>query len=199
MLFRSDPLLWPVTTIGTGWPSFFCTATPDLFHALPQTMRHRITREHLGPVGCWFTRDLVEGKIRMFGGSRLLSAATQGDRVILTIERDGTPIAIEADHIIAATGYKVDIERLAFLAPALRSRIATADRTPVLSRQFESSVPGLFFVGVTAANSFGPLLRFACGAEFAAARLTRHLAPRARRGAFRAAGRPETAATGDAC
>jgi hypothetical protein len=39
-----------------------------------------------------------------------------------------------------------------------------------------SSVPGLYFVGVAAANSFGPLLRFACGADYTARRLAPHLA-----------------------
>lgn len=190
-----DPLLWPVTTIGTGWESAFCTGTPDLFHLLPRSLRHRITREHLGPVGCWFTRDAVVGKVRMLGGSRLVGAAPYRDRVRLTIERDGAPAVVEADHIIAATGYKVDVGRLSFLDPALRAGIVTADHTPVLSRRFESSVQGLFFVGVMASNSFGPLLRFACGAEFAAGRLSRHLAPDAPRGAVRVVSRP--AATSD--
>lgn len=173
-----DGLRWPMTTIGTGWRSAFCTGAPDLFHALPQRMRHDITRRHLGPVGCWFTRDLVAGKVQVHGDSRLLDAVPHGGGVRLTVMQDGCPKSIDADHVIAATGYKVDVDRLSFLDPALRGRIVTAEKTPVLSRRFESTVPGLFFVGVTAANAFGPLLRFACGAEFASARLTRHLAPR---------------------
>ena len=43
----------------------------------------------------------------------------------------------------------------------------------MLSSSFESSVRGLYFVGVAAANSFGPVLRFAYGAGFAARNLTR--------------------------
>jgi hypothetical protein len=59
---------------------------------------------------------------------------------------------------------------------SLRSRIRTAADSPILGRRFDSSVPGLYFVGIAAANSFGPLLRFAFGAEYAAKRLGRHLA-----------------------
>jgi hypothetical protein len=81
-----------------------------------------------------------------------------------------------ADHIIAATGYKVDLRRLSFLDWELQARIQSVEQTPVLSSNFESSLPGLYFVGASAANSFGPLLRFAFGAEFAARRLSRHLA-----------------------
>ena len=46
---------------------------------------------------------------------------------------------------------------------------------PVLSRNFESSIPGLYFVGAFSANAFGPLVRFACGAEFTSQQLARHL------------------------
>jgi hypothetical protein len=52
--------------------------------------------------------------------------------------------------------------------------------SPDLSAHFESSIPGLFFVGAAAVGSFGPLLGFTCGAKFAARRLSNHLARTAR-------------------
>lgn len=52
---------------------------------------------------------------------------------------------------------------------------------PVLSGRFESSVPGLFFVGLAAADSFGPLMRFVAGARFAAPRVVGELARRSDR------------------
>jgi hypothetical protein len=55
------------------------------------------------------------------------------------------------------------------------------DLTSALSPYFETSVPGLFTIGVTAANSFGPLLRFAYGAGFASRRLSHYLARTAAR------------------
>jgi len=81
-----------------------------------------------------------------------------------------------ADHVIAATGYKVDLERLSFLHPDVLSDIRSVHNTPILSSHFESSVPGLYFVGTAAANSFGPLMRFAVGAGFTATRVSKHLA-----------------------
>ena len=48
----------------------------------------------------------------------------------------------------------------------------------MLSADFESSLPGLFFAGPVAAASFGPVMRFAVGAKFTARRLSRHLAAR---------------------
>jgi hypothetical protein len=80
------------------------------------------------------------------------------------------------DHLIAGTGFRVELSRLKWLDDELRRAMRTVEDTPVLSRNFESSVPELYFVGLASANSFGPLTRFACGAEFTAKRLSRHLA-----------------------
>jgi hypothetical protein len=76
------------------------------------------------------------------------------------------------DHVIAGTGFKVALSRLEFLDAAIQSRIRKSCDTPILDRNFESSVPGLYFVGGAAANNFGPLLRFAFGANFAAKRVS---------------------------
>jgi hypothetical protein len=88
---------------------------------------------------------------------------------------DGSAGEIVTEHIIAATGYKVDLERLKFLNSEIRSKLKVLNGAPVLSSTFESSMPGLYFAGVAAANSFGPVMRFAFGAGFAARTLARAL------------------------
>jgi len=80
------------------------------------------------------------------------------------------------DHVFAATGYRVDLKRLAFMEANLRDRIRTTSSMPILSAHLESSVPGLYFMGLAAAGSFGPLMRFVYGTEFAARRITAHIA-----------------------
>jgi len=74
----------------------------------------------------------------------------------------------------------LDFDRLEYLDAALRERIRRVERAPALSLPFESSVPGLYFVGPMAALSFGPIFRFVSGASFVAPVLARHLARRAR-------------------
>jgi thioredoxin reductase len=83
---------------------------------------------------------------------------------------------IDVDHVIAATGYRVDISRIPFIEQNLQTQLNCIEGTPVLTRHFESSVRGLFFIGAAAAYSFGPLLRFAYGAKFAARRVASRLA-----------------------
>ncbi len=117
----------------------------------------------------------------MHVGFNIVGAEVHNDQVQLrAADANGTERTIEAEHVIAATGYQVDLNRLAFLESDLQSAIDSVEGSPNLSSHFESSVPGLYFVGISAANTFGPMLRFAFGADFAAHRLSRHLAKSAK-------------------
>ena len=167
----------PPTGIGPGWRSFFCTRTPLLFHRLPEEMRLRATRKHLGPAPGWFMRARFEGRIPTLLGHDVLHTQTEGDRVALRVaDRTGEQATLTCDHVIGATGYRPELHKLAFLNPTLRNAIAQVENTAILSTRFESSVPGLYFTGPAAANSFGPLMRFMVGAEFAAPRIAADLA-----------------------
>jgi hypothetical protein len=79
------------------------------------------------------------------------------------------------DHLVSGTGYEPDLDVIPFLDRALARRLRRIQRSPKLNAHFESSVNGLYFVGAAAAFSFGPLLRFVAGAEFAAPTVVRHL------------------------
>jgi thioredoxin reductase len=166
----------PRSGLGLGWRSRMCTDIPLVFHAMPESLRVRAVRGHLGPAPCWFTRDAVAGRLPMHLGATLAGAQPHEGRVRLSLRRNGgADQQIDFDHVIAATGYKPDVSRLAFIAEPLRSGIRKVEEAPILNRHFESSIPGLYFVGVAAANSFGPLLRFAFGAKFAARRVAARL------------------------
>jgi lysine/ornithine N-monooxygenase len=107
----------------------------------------------------------------------LTGAHTHEGRVRLALRLSGQEDRqVKVDHVIAATGYKAAVSRLAFIDETVQFRVCTAEEAPVLNRHFESSVSGLYFVGASAANSFGPLLRFAYGARFAAERVAARLA-----------------------
>ena len=94
---------------------------------------------------------------------------------------DGSEHIVVTQHVIAGTGYKVDMTRLSFLSSEIRRDLQLVSTSPALSTHFESSVPGLYFVGLAAANTFGPLMRFAFGAEFAAQRVAESVAAQARK------------------
>lgn len=162
--------------LGPNLRSTVYTLAPDLFRRLPVDIRQRIVRRHLGPAGGWFIRDEVIGQVPMFCEHQLRSARPIGSRVELQIEDNrGAATSLLADHVICATGYRVSLPRLDFLDRELLVDIAVESGSPRLSAQFESTVPGLYFLGLPAAATFGPLLRFALGARFSARRVAAHL------------------------
>jgi thioredoxin reductase len=167
----------PRSGLGIGWRSRLCTDAPLLFHSMPEDFRLRVVKRHLGPAPGWFMRDRVVGRFPLHLETTIGAAQPKDGQLRLTLRgKVGTTAVLEVAHLIAATGYKPAIKRLPFLDDGLRGRIATADEAPVLNRRFECSVPGLYWVGLASANSFGPLARFAYGARFTARRLTRILA-----------------------
>jgi cation diffusion facilitator CzcD-associated flavoprotein CzcO len=173
---------YPVTGIGHGWEFVFYTKGPLLFRHIPEQYRLKAVRNVLGPAPGWFVRDQVVGKVPFHLGVNITEAKVANGRVNLQLTNgSGTPHTLQADHVIAATGYRVDLQRLTFLDQKIQQGIQSVEHTPVLSSNFESTVPGLYFVGTSAANTFGPVLRFAFGAGFAAPRVARHLASAARR------------------
>ena len=172
---RKERMMRPTTALGHGWKQVLCAEAPLVFHAMPEKFRVSVTQRFLGPAPCWFVRDQVEAGVAVQTNVRITGAAARNGRAALDLATPTGTGRLEVDHVIAATGYKVDLGRLQFLDEALRRRITTVAGAPALSSWFESSAPGLFFVGPIAANCFGPLLRFACGAEFTAKRVARRL------------------------
>lgn len=167
----------PMTGIGSGWKLYLCANAPLLFRIMPLKFRLYEVKHILGPAPCWFTKEQVVGKIPFIVGVTIKEAkVVNGQASLQLTDSAGTKKTLTTDHVIAATGYRVDLRRLAFMDAGLQSSIRSVENSPVLSSNFESTVPGLYFVGASAANTFGPLLRFAFGAGFTARRLSKHLA-----------------------
>jgi thioredoxin reductase len=166
----------PASGIGRGWKSYFCAQAPLLFYRLPAHLKQRAIRSHMHPAAGWFMRAKSEGRIPMLLGREIVNAEARDGRVALTlVDHLGNGETHGFDHVIAATGYRTDMRKLPFLAPELRARISIGGTKPNVSDNFETDVPGLYATGMAAMESFGPLLRFMVGAEFAAPRLASHL------------------------
>lgn len=167
---------YPSTGLGSGRRNWVFQHLPSAFHLLPEDSRVQLVRTSLGPAGAWWLKDRVVGQFPVLVGCAIDEAVPEGDRVRLRFSQqqqgDGE---ILTDHVIAGTGFQVDVDRLAFLSADLRAQLRRVAGAPALSLFFESSVPGLYFVGLAAANSFGPMLRFVLGTDFAARRICNHI------------------------
>jgi hypothetical protein len=189
----------PPSGLGPGWRSRVCCDAPGLFRYVPGRWRPTIVRRHLGPSSPWHLKPTTYSSVEALTSRAVERVDATGGR--LRLELSGLtgepPITIETDHVICSTGYRVDLERLPFLDPGIRADIKTLARSPMLSRGFESSVRGLYFVGLPAAMTFGPLMRFMHGDAFTARRIASQLAaPRSAKARSARAARPFAARPG---
>lgn len=150
---------------GLNW----LVALPGVFRRLPRKWQEPAAYRSIRPAVSAWVRPRAED-LRITLGRRIVSAAPQGEQVCLTLD-DNSKRCV--DHVVLATGYRVDISRLDYLAPELVQSVRQVNGYPVLAPGFETSVPGLHFVGATAAWSFGPLMRFVSGSGYAASELTK--------------------------
>jgi hypothetical protein len=137
---------------------------PHLFRTLPRPLQDRMAYRSIRPAGASWLQPRLPG-ISITLGRTIVSATSTDSQLRLQLD-DGTERIV--DHALLATGFRVDVSRYRFLSSSLLQQLQTMDGYPVLRRGLESSIAGLHFVGKPAAWSFGPLLGFVSGTEFAA-------------------------------
>jgi FAD-dependent urate hydroxylase len=175
-----DYIMRPPTKLCEGWGCAFYHS-PDAFRLLPESIRVRKALTSFGPSGAWWLRDRVEGVVEVLTGHSLRWAEPHGSGVRLYLDGPKQS-SIEADHVIAGTGFSIDISRLSFLSGGIQAALVTRANCPLVNRAGESTVPGLYFAGAHTMVSLGPGVRFISGTHATAAQLARSVARRARRG-----------------
>lgn len=167
---RLERAIDPATDVGPIGLSWLVNQ-PFLFRRLPRHLQEDVSYRCIRPAGArWLQPRLESATITT--GRHVVSASPDGRGVRLVLDDGGTRTA---DHLLLATGYRVDVSRYPFLDPDLVRGLDCAEGYPVLSAGLESSVPGLHFLGAPAAYSFGPTMRFVSGTWFASQEVTRHI------------------------
>jgi cation diffusion facilitator CzcD-associated flavoprotein CzcO len=160
----------PKAGIAPGWFNWILENAPYAFQQLPRTTKDHLLhgRASYGPAGSGWLRSRVIGHVKLHERQtvREVKEADNGVRLILA---NGD--VLRADALLLATGYRVNVWKLPMLHASVVSRIQTYQDAPVLNSRFESSVAGLYFVGISALSSFGPLYRFVVGTQAAARRV----------------------------
>ena len=146
-------------------------ATPGLVSRIPLKLRDKIRKRAVRPAGAKWLPPRLE-RIKITAGRVVLKSECVRDEVRLALD-DGSERVV--DHVLLGTGYEVNIASYDFLPREITSNVRQFDGYPVLGAGFCTSVPGLHFVGATAARSFGPLLYFVAGTEFASRELVSYL------------------------
>jgi cation diffusion facilitator CzcD-associated flavoprotein CzcO len=155
--------------IGPAGVSLF-VQRPNLFRRLPRSIQDWWGPRAIRPAV--FDRLMASTDVVIQPGRFPVAARVEGDRVRVRLN-DGSDRVV--DHVALGTGYRVDVSRYPFLSPAVMARVRRMDGYPVLDAGLETTSPALHFLGAPAAWSFGPLMRFVAGTEFAGQALQRRV------------------------
>jgi thioredoxin reductase len=168
--------------LGVGPPGLnWLMGLTSIYRRLPARLRTPLAYRAIRPAGAAWLRPRLE-PVRITLGRNVVAAESDGSAVRLRLD-SGEQRSV--DHVIVATGYRVDIRGYEFLDPGLRADIRTTNGFPSLSAAFECSVSGVHFVGAPAAASAGPGMRFVSHSGSAAEAITASIAGRGSRGRAR--------------
>lgn len=147
-------------------------ANPPMVKYFPRSTQTWFRTRALRPAGSRWLIDRL-AHVPISTGRQVATATEVGSDVELRLDDGSTR---RADHIVCGTGYRVNIAQYPFLPEALSNGLACASGFPLLRKGFESSIPGLHFLGAPAAWTYGPLMYFVAGTDFAATGIARHFA-----------------------
>lgn len=174
-------LLEPKAGIAPGWFNRLEETFPYTFQGLPRSTKERLLKgvgSH-GPKGSSWLKPRLVDKVPLHEQTSVQQVKETDDGLLLTLSTNQT---LKADHLMLATGYRLDIKRLSLLGDSILPQIRNYQGAPVLSNRFETNIPGLYFVGFSSFKSCGPYYRFVVGTGAAARRVARAVAQRARAG-----------------
>ena len=165
-----ERLRYPKAGIAPGWFTWQLEHFPYFFQRLPCPVKDRLLSgiASFGPMGAKWLKPRVIGKVLLHELQQVQQVKDVDDGVMLTLSNNKT---LKANHIILGTGYRANIKNLPMLHPSVVSAVETYHNAPILNNQFESSMPGLYFVGFSSVSSCGPLYRFVLGTDAAARRV----------------------------
>jgi cation diffusion facilitator CzcD-associated flavoprotein CzcO len=166
-------LLYAPADVGPAGISWLIAA-PRLYRLLPQRQGWPLTLRSIRPAAAAWLYPRVGG-VRLTTGTSVRSADAVDGRARLRLD-DGSERTV--DHLLLATGYRVDAAKYDFLPREIVTALRLVNGHPELDWTLQSAVDGLYFAGAPAAWSFGPLMRFVAGSAFAGRRLVAGILPR---------------------
>ncbi|HEY0754556.1 MAG TPA: NAD(P)-binding domain-containing protein [Ktedonobacteraceae bacterium] len=165
-----ERLLEPRAGISAGWFNKIEETLPYTFQRLPRSTKDRFLQgmgAH-GPMGSSWLKPRLYGKVPLHEQTLMQQVKESAGGLLVSLSSGQN---IQADHLILGTGYRLDLKRLHMLGTSILPHLEHYQGAPVLSSHFESTIPGLYFVGFSSYKSCGPYYRFIVGTGAAARRV----------------------------
>jgi cation diffusion facilitator CzcD-associated flavoprotein CzcO len=136
---------------------------PNWFRRLSQAEKDEVSRrlwsEGRLKVEPWLEPRIRNDIVKLWPQTEVSGCLVQPSGAIEAKLSTGNTLLV--DHIVMATGYKVRIDRVPFLAQGnIIEELVVRNGFPVLDDHFQTSVPGLFITSMPATQDFGPFFAF---------------------------------------
>ena len=146
---------------------------PNWFRRLSQdekdTLNRRLWAEGRLKLETWLEPRIRNDRVKVLPRTEIIKCIDQNGELLVTLS-DGQQVT--CDQIVLATGYKVEIGRIPFLANGnMLAELDTRNGFPVLDDFFQTSVPGLFITSMPATQDFGPFFGFTVSVRASAKRI----------------------------
>ncbi len=174
LLWTAHGIMAAPSAVGP-FPLNWLNDLPGMTRLLPDLLRAKLSTRSLRPAATAWLRPRATD-VRRVTGKKIAAAHDNGSEVSLHFD-DGATASY--DHILLSTGYRMNIAKFGVLADDIVRQVDCVDGYPRLSGGFESTVPGLHFVGASSVRSIGALMRFVAGAGYAARSVTQTVRSRA--------------------
>ncbi len=134
---------------------------PAWFRELPDDERadlnQRFWREGRLKLEPWLAPRLAHPEIELLPKTNVAWCRSAGGALNIAFD-DGRIRSV--DHVLFATGYKVDMGRIPYLSPRLRSEMSLDQGFPVLDTSLQTTAPGLYVTSLPATRAFGLFFGF---------------------------------------
>jgi lysine/ornithine N-monooxygenase len=136
---------------------------PNWFRQLSQEEKDAVSRrlwaEGRLKVEPWLEARVMNDVVKLWPRTEMIGCNLQSGGEMEVKLSNGETLLV--DHIIMATGYKVMIDRVPFLAQGnMIEKLAVQNGFPVLDDHFQTNLPGLFITSMAATQDFGPFFAF---------------------------------------
>ena len=152
---------------------------PDWYRRLSEAERDALNDRFMAEgrlkLEPWLGPRLDRREIILRPRTRIVGCERRGDDLLVRLDA-GDRFAV--DHVLYATGYRVDLRRVGFLgAGNLLPRIERRDGFPLLDGSLQSTLPGLFLTSLPATRDFGLFFGFTVAVRASARMIGRAIGP----------------------
>jgi cation diffusion facilitator CzcD-associated flavoprotein CzcO len=110
----------------------------------------------------WLASRIDHPNIHLYPNTEVIGTHQRNHDIEVTLTSGET---LTVDEVIYATGYKVDLQRVAFLDNGRLPGLEIQDGYTSLDVHFQTGVPGLFITSLAATRDFGSFLAFTVSAR----------------------------------